>query len=265
MRGTVGIQGTSAGKPKLPGRPASEGNGKGSLPGRIRIPLPFPKVKRGGSGKKRRTAPVVAKKKGGAGHFLHETFEDLTPSAGPFPESPWNHSHGTFLLHVRNGLFQGESVRDLGNGRQCQDLQPFRRNDLTTRYEEQVRSVHLFYPKGFLFQRSEYLIITGLCVPNPVVPFYCIFLYPLKHPLPASFREQENGNVRAVASGVSGNLQAIGECGVEKSREIEAGVNVNVGVNHQQGRVAGWRLDNLYLLFRNLAGPTWPRAPGGRF
>ncbi len=265
MRGTVGIQGTSQGKTETAWTTRFGRERQGIAPGEDTDSPSLPEGKKGRLRKKRRTAPVVAKKKGGAGHFLHETFEDLTPSAGPFPESPWNHSHGTFLLHGRNGLFQGESVRDLGNGRQCQDLQPFGRHDLTTRYEEQVRSVHLFYPEGFLFQRSEYLIITGLFVPNPVVPFYCIFLYLMKHPLPASFREQQNGNVRAVASGVSGNLQAIGECGVEKSREIEAWVNVNVGVNHQQGSVAGWRLDNLYLLFRNLGCPTWPRAPGGRF
>jgi len=62
----------------------------------------------------------------------------------------------------------------------------------------------------------------------------------VKLPLPVSLREQEDGNIRWIVSKMTGRLQAVGERGIEKSGKIEAGVNVNVGINHEQRGAAGW-------------------------
>lgn len=62
----------------------------------------------------------------------------------------------------------------------------------------------------------------------------------MKLPLPVSFREQEDGNIRLIASEMTGHMRTVGECDIEKSGKIEDAVNVNVGVNHQQGGAAGW-------------------------
>jgi len=62
----------------------------------------------------------------------------------------------------------------------------------------------------------------------------------VKLPLPVSLREQENGYVRWIVSKITGHIQTVGECGIEKSGKIEAGVNVNMVINHKQRGAAGW-------------------------